>query len=130
MEGLDSLESPRLALLSFGLGPADRLPVGSQDQARAGVGDLDAVASRFVNVQEKRLLDGVLVRTGLDLDAVLQEDVGGEQDLLAAVDGVGDVMEAALGAGRVAGIREVVTSCWCRSSTWPPRRRCRARSAR
>ena len=42
------------------------------------------------------------------IDAVLEENVGGEQDLLARVERVGDVVEAALGAGRVARIGEVV----------------------
>src|SRR5690349_17543689 len=108
VEGLDGLESPGLALFPLGLGPADGLPVGRQNQARAGVGDLHAVSPGLVNIQEKRLLDGVLVRAGLDLDSVLQENIGGEQNFLAAVDRVGYVMEAALGSSRVLGIRKVV----------------------
>src|SRR5665213_3047252 len=47
-------------------------------------------------------------RMGLDLDSVLQENIGGEQDLLTAVDGVRHVMEAALGSGGVLRIGEVV----------------------
>ena len=65
----------------------DGLPVGREDQPRAGIGELDAVAGRFLDIQKERLLDGVLVRPGLDVDAVLQEDVGGVQDVLALVDG-------------------------------------------
>src|SRR5262249_28360976 len=70
-------QSPGLALRALGLGPADRLPVGRQDEACAGIGDLDAVAAWLVDVEEERLLDGVLVRPGLDEHAVLEKDVGG-----------------------------------------------------
>ena len=108
VERLDGLQAPGLALLALVLGPADRLPVGREDQPRAGIGDLDAVAARLVDIKKEGLLDRVLVRPGLDEDAVLQEDVGGAQNLLAAVERIGDVMEAALGAGVVARIGEVV----------------------
>ena len=62
----------------------------------------------LVDVEEEGLLDRVLVRPGLDEDAVLEEDVGRVQDLLAAVERVGDVVEAALHAMRLAGVGEVV----------------------
>ena len=67
---------------------------GRQDQPRAGIGDLDAVAARLVDIEEEGLLDRVLVRAGLDEDAVLQEDVGGAQDLLATVERIGQVVKA------------------------------------
>ena len=38
----------------------------------------------------------MLVRAGLDVDPGLQEDVGGAQDVLALVGGIGDVVEAAV----------------------------------
>src|SRR3954465_2873001 len=95
MERLDRLQPPRLPLLALLFGPDDRLPVGSQDQPGAGVGDFDAVAAGLPDVEEEGLLDGVLVRAGLDEDAVLEKNIGAAQDVLAAVEGVGDVVEAA-----------------------------------
>src|SRR5229473_4107785 len=108
MKRLDRLQPPRLALLALFLGPDDRLPVGCEDEAGAGVGDFDAVAAGLVDVEEEGLLDRVLVRAGLDVDSVLQKDVGGAQNLLAAVERVGDVMKAALLAVMVAGVGKVV----------------------
>src|SRR4051794_39021302 len=102
MERLDRLQSPGLALLALFLGPDDRLPVRCQNETGSGIGDLDAVAAGLVDVEEESLLDGVLVRAGLDVDAVFEEDVGGTQHVLAAVERVGDVMEAA-------GLAEMVT---------------------
>src|SRR5689334_15380005 len=95
---LDRLQAPGLALPTLFLGPDDRLPVRRQDQTRDGVRDLDAVAAGLPDVEEEGLLDRMLVRSGLDMDAVLEKNVGGAQDLLATVDGVGDVMEAAFPA--------------------------------
>src|SRR5260370_29201582 len=86
VERLDRLQPPRLALLALFLGPHDRLPVWCQDQAGAGLGDFDAVAAGLVDVEEEGLLDRVLVRAGFDVDAVLQKNVGGTQDFLAAVE--------------------------------------------
>ena len=45
-------------------------PVGRQHQPGDRVAQLDAVAAGLVDVQEERLLDGVLVRAGLDEHAV------------------------------------------------------------
>src|SRR2546421_11547672 len=101
MERGDRLQAPGLALLALRLRPHDRLPVRSEDQSRAGVGDFHPVAARLVNVEEERLLDRMLVRAGLDEDAVLEENVGGAQHLFAAVERVSDVVEAALGAAMV-----------------------------
>ena len=86
MERLDGLEPPGLPLLALLLGPHDRLPIRRQDQPRAGVGDLDAIAAGLINVQEKRLLDGVLVRPRFDVDAVLEKNIGGAQDIFAGID--------------------------------------------
>src|SRR5882672_6463540 len=107
MKRLDRLQPPRLALLALLLGPHDRLPVRRQDEAGAGVGDFDAVAAGLVDVEEEGLLDRMLVRAGLDEDAVLQKNIGGAQNLLAAVERVGDVVEATFSAVMVAGIGEV-----------------------
>src|ERR1700730_14828028 len=98
MKRLDRLQPPRLALLALLLGPHDRLPVGREDETGTGISDLDAVAAGLVDVKKKCLLDGVLVRAGLDMDAVLEKDIRGTQNLLAAVERVGDMMEA---AGRI-----------------------------
>src|SRR5882672_9243654 len=86
MKRLDRLQPPRLALPALLLGPDDRLPVRRENETGAGVGDLDPVATGFVHIEEERLLNGVLVRAGLDVDAVFQENVGGAQDVLAAVE--------------------------------------------
>src|SRR5262249_22552896 len=50
MERFDRLESPSLPLLAFALTPSDRLPVRGEDQPRAGIRDLNPVASRLVHV--------------------------------------------------------------------------------
>src|SRR5260370_34664722 len=57
VEGLDRLQAPGLALLALLLGPDDRLPVGCEDQARAGVGDLGAVAAGLVDIKGEGMLD-------------------------------------------------------------------------
>src|SRR3984885_9988588 len=101
VKGLDRLQPPRLPLLALLLGPDDRLPVRRQDQPRPGIGDLDPVAAGLINIEEKSLLDGVLVRTSLDVDPVLQEDIRGTQDVFAAVERVGEMMEAAGRAGMI-----------------------------
>jgi len=83
MKRLDRLQSPRLALLALLLGPYDRLPVRRQNEPGTGIGDFDPVAAGLVDVEEKRLLDGMLVRAGLDMDAVLEEDVGRARETAA-----------------------------------------------
>src|SRR5258708_15068493 len=83
MKRLDRLQSPRLPFLAFLLGPYDRLPVRRQDEPRAGIGDFDPVAAGLVDIKKKRLLDGMLVRAGLDIDAVLEEDVGRARETAA-----------------------------------------------
>src|SRR6478752_7043153 len=47
----------------------------------------------LIGVEEERLLDGVLVRAGLDHDAVLEEDVRSPQHVLALVDEIRDVVQ-------------------------------------
>ena len=48
------------------------------------------------------------MRPGLDMDAVLQEEVGRAQDVLALVGGVGDVVQPAVAAAVLLGAGEVV----------------------
>src|SRR5215510_2276108 len=69
VEAFDRLEPPRLTFLPLGFRPHDRRPVRSENEARAGAVDLDAIAARLVDVEKERLLDRVLVRPGLDVDA-------------------------------------------------------------
>src|ERR1700750_1219511 len=108
MKRLDRLPPPRLAPLALFLGPDDRLPVRCEDEAGAGVGDLDAVAAGFVDVEEEGLLDGMLVRPGLDIDAVFEKDIGGAQYVLTAVERIGDVMETSRRVGVIVRIGKVV----------------------
>src|ERR1700690_4060081 len=74
MKRIDRLQPPRLAFVAPLLGPHDRLPVRRQNETGAGIGNLHPIAAGLVDVEEKCLLDGVLVRTGFDVDAVLQKD--------------------------------------------------------
>jgi hypothetical protein len=108
VEALDGLQPPGLALLALGLGPGDGLPIGIEDQAGAGIRDLDAISGRLVDIEKEGLLDGVLVRAGLDEDAVLEEDVGSLENVLALVGSVGDVVKAALTADDIARVGDVV----------------------
>jgi len=40
------------------------------------------ISTRFLHIQEERLLNGVLVRAGLDVDTSLQKNAGTTQDVL------------------------------------------------
>src|SRR5579872_1134324 len=108
MKALDRLEAPGLSLFALGFAPADRLPIRRQDQPRAGIGDLDAVAARLIDIEEECLLHRMFMRAGLDEDSGFEENVGGAQHVLAAVEGEGDVMEAAADAMRFERIGEIV----------------------
>src|SRR3954451_8948442 len=99
VEGLDRLQSPSLVLGAFRLAPHDRLPIRREDQPGAGIGDLDAIAARLVDIKEERLLDCMLMRAGLDEHAILEKDVGRAQNFFAAIERVCDVMEAPARAG-------------------------------
>ena len=108
VERRDRGEPPGLPLRAFGLRPADRAPVRREDQPRAGVAQLDPVPARLVDVEEERLLDGVLVRPGLDEHPAVQADVRGAQDVLAGVGGERDVVQPPAAPGPVVGVDEVV----------------------
>jgi hypothetical protein len=49
---LDRLQPPDLAILALSLGPDDRLPVPRQDEADAGVDDLDAAAAGLPTLEK------------------------------------------------------------------------------
>src|SRR5215475_6916507 len=108
VKGVDRLQPPRLALLPLGLRPGDRLPIRCQHQARTGIGHFHPVAAGFVDVEEKGLLNRVLMWAGLDEDTVLEEDIGGPQNVLTTVERVGDVMEATLHAMSFARVGKIV----------------------
>src|SRR5262245_23803420 len=96
VERLDGLESPRLSLLPLGLIPDDRLPIRREHQTRTGVIEFDAIAAGLVDIEKERLLDGVLVRSSLDVNAVLETDVRGTKDLVFRIHRPRRVMEAAM----------------------------------
>src|SRR5690348_14240287 len=108
VEGLDRLQAPGLALGPFGLGPGDRAPVRRQHQPGDRIAQLDPVPARLVDVEEERLLDGVLVRSGLDENPVVQADVGGPDDVLARVRRERDMVQAPARSGPVARVHQVV----------------------
>jgi hypothetical protein len=103
VETLDRLEAPRLALGPLGLRPADRLPVRRDDQASTRVAELDAVSAGLPQVQEEGLLDRVFVRSGLDVHAGVEADIGSPQDLLTRVGRERDVVQVSTVAGPVLG---------------------------
>ncbi len=102
---------------------------GSIDEVAAGR-DLDAVAARLDSVEEEALRDGVLGRRRLDVDLVVEEQVGGAQALLARVDPECEVVQAPVGAVGVARVDQLVRGDRRRTSRRPPRCRRRARCAR
>src|SRR5207248_6607682 len=108
VEAFDRLQSPGLALLPFRLRPDDGRPVGREHEPRAGAGDLDTIPAGFVDVQKERLLDRVLVRSGLDVDAVFEEDIRRAKHLFSRVDGVCEVVESAARPVMIGGERQVV----------------------
>src|SRR6266700_3004981 len=101
-------QAPGLALGPLGLGPAHRRPVGGEDQPGARVAQLDPVPAWLVDVEEERLLDRVLVRAGLDEDALVQADVRGTQDVFPGVGGEREMVQPPGGLGPVVGVDQVV----------------------
>src|SRR5258705_7399920 len=85
MKRLDRLQPPRLALLALFLGPHDRLPVGREDEAGAGVGPLRAGAPRLVDIKAESLLAGALVPAPLHIKPGLPENNRGAPQLLPAL---------------------------------------------
>ena len=66
--------------------------------------------------------DRVLGRPGLDVDAVLQENVGRAQDILAVIQPVGDMVQAAIAPGGIERVCDVMDE----RGDADPRRRLRA----
>src|SRR5699024_9830077 len=108
MEGRDGLHSPGLALRPFSLAPFDHGPIRVEDEPSAGVGEFEAIAAGLPRIEEEGLIDRVLVGAVLDEDAVLEEDVGGLENVLASIRREGQVVEAAAFLGPVIGINDVV----------------------
>src|SRR6185437_3038485 len=108
VERLDRLEAPGLAFFAFGFGPANGLPVRSEDQPRSGIGNFHAIATGFVDVQKESLLNSVLVRARFDIDAIFEKDIRCQQHLFSAVNSISDVMETSFRSGIVARIGEIV----------------------
>ena len=79
MKRFSRLHTPGLALLTFGFGPADRFPVERENQSRTGIYDLHSIPPGLVYIQKKCLLDGMLVRSGLDFNSVFQENICGKR---------------------------------------------------
>src|ERR1700722_2544436 len=107
VEGLDGFQPPCLPLFALLFRPDDRFPVRCQDQPRAGIGDLDPVAAGLIDVKKESLLDRMLMRTGFDIDPVLQKNVRGPQNILAAVERISEMVETARRSGMVTRIRKV-----------------------
>lgn len=73
VERFDGLQPPGLTLFPVRLVPADRFPVGGEDQTGTCIGQFHPVARRFPDIKKERPLNRVLVRAGLDVDTGLQE---------------------------------------------------------
>ena len=81
---------------------------GASTSRALGIGHLDPVPAGLEHVEEEGLLHGMLVRPGFDRHTGFEEDVGRAQDLLAAIEREGDVVEAAGDAVGFLGEGEVV----------------------
>src|SRR3954468_7278360 len=108
VESLDRLEAPSLALAPFFLGPHNPLPVGRENEPRTCIGKLDPIAGRLPDVKKERLLDGVLVRAGFDVNAVFQENISGLQNMLALIHRVSDVMKSSVAVCEIACVGHVI----------------------
>ena len=68
-------------------------------------------------IQEERLADGVVMRAGFNRDAVFNQDVGGLQDVFAAVHEIGEMMKPTPCATSIQGDRKVIGLEGCRQPT-------------
>ncbi len=107
MEGFYGFQAPGLTHFTFLLGPNDGFPIGIEDRVAAG-GHFNAIAARFVEIEKKRLTNGMFVRSSFDEGAGFAEDVGHFEDVFAGFHEVSDVMKAAVVTGGVFGDGDVV----------------------
>ena len=103
VEGRDRRVVPGLSLLAILLRPDDAGLVRRVNEP-AAARDLDPVSTGLVPVQEETLSDVVLGGSELDVDLVLDPDVGGAQALLARVHPEGRVVQAPVGTLRRKGV--------------------------
>src|SRR3990170_3724154 len=94
VEALDRLDAPELAARALFARPNDRLEVWVEDEVPA-CGHLDSVAARLVSIEEEALRNPVLRGGRLDVDIVVDEEVGRSQAFLASVDPEREVVEPA-----------------------------------
>src|SRR6266540_892931 len=107
VEALDRVDAPELTATTLLLRPHNRLEVRVVDEVAAGR-HLDPVSSRLVDVDEEALSDRVLRGRRLDVDAVVDEEVGRAEALLARVHPEGEVVEPAAGAVHVGDVDQLV----------------------
>ena len=103
----DRLESPRLSLGAFRLRPDHGLPVRIENQVTAGA-DFEPVPSGLVAIEEKRLANRVLVRTGFDRHISIAQNIGRSQHILATVHHIGEMVQPSRGTAAVASDGDVV----------------------
>ncbi len=107
VERVDGFQTPSLAGFAFLLGPDDGLPIGVENCVTAG-GDFDAIAAGFVEIEKKRLTNGMFVRAGFDEGAAFAEEVGHFENIFARFHEVSDVVETTVVTGGVFGDGDVV----------------------
>ena len=93
MKRFDRLKAPGLAFLALSLAPANRFPIGREDQTRPRITNLDAVPAGLIHIQKESLLDSVLVRPALDEHTVFKKDIGRPQHFFAAIHRISQVVE-------------------------------------
>ena len=109
MKRLDGFQPPGLAFFSLRLCPDNCLPVWGQNQTRAGVRQLYAVASRLPDIEEEGTLNRMLMRACLNVNAIFQEDVSRAQNLFPRVGGPGHMMQASVTAAVLFGAGQIVS---------------------
>src|SRR5207344_1728206 len=67
-----------------------------------------AISAGLVYIKKEGLLDRMFVRPGLDIDAILEKDVGGAQNVFARIKREGYVVQASFGARVIARVSKVI----------------------
>ncbi len=109
VECLDRLQAPGLPLASLCLGPAYRFPIGGEDQPCTCIRQFNPIAGRFPDIEKEGSLNGVFMRPLLDMDAILQENIGCPQNVFALIGGIGDMMQPPFAATMFFGAGQIVT---------------------